>query len=253
MTPIEWLEDLCKEAGYSEDQTATLRNMIRNNDKALLRFGEVVKKAGDYESQLGRQLAADKAAKDAQALAQQWKEWAEGKEGKPGAVQMYNQIVAERDAALARAGALPNGNGNGGADLSKYLTKEELQNLMAERDARYASVIKTVGRIASRHAAHFGEELDTDQLETIAKEKGVDVATAYEQMVKPRLEAKAKEQAEKEKKEFAEQAVKDALSKYKLPVDPVPTETAPMYMKYDVKDVPKDLDADLLAAWHGVK
>ena len=57
----------------------------------------------------------------------------------------------------------------------------------------------------------------------------------------------------KEKKQSYDEGARDALSRHKLPVDAVPQDTAPMYRTVDPKDVPKDMDADLLEAWHGVK
>ena len=62
-----------------------------------------------------------------------------------------------------------------------------------EREGRMIQIVKQGMRIASSHAAKFGEPLDTDALEKVAVEKGLTLDRAYEEMIRPRVEeSKAK-------------------------------------------------------------
>ncbi len=249
-TAVEWFKELAQEAGYTEQQSTDLLKLI-SNDKVGAKVNGVLKTAqDDYNAQVGRVRTLEQTAKDAQAKVEAYNAWWTGDSQKPGAYAEYENAIKERDAALAKlAGHGPLTTEESG----KFVSKDDLTKMLAERDGRFASVIKEVGRVASRHAAKFHEELDTDALEKLATEKGLTVSQAYDEMVKPRVEALDKEAREKEKKDFADQAVRDALSRHKLPVDPVPQDTAPLYQRFKKEDVPVDMDGDLLAAWHGVK
>jgi len=252
-TPEQFFTELCTEAGYSPEQTAQLLQLAKH-EKVATKLGGVLKTAqDDYQSQVGRQKAAEDKLK---SYEQQVTDWY----AKSNAA--YQQAQAERDAMNQQLSALKQqlgvdpGNGyqpptNG--DTSKYLTKEDLLAAMNEQNTRFAGVIKDITRVASRHAAKFGEELDTEALEeTLKQHPGLSVAQAYEQMVGPRLREEQEKRHQKEKEEYAAEKLRDYKSQHHLPVDPVPAETAPMYRNTDPKDMPKDIDADLLEAWHSV-
>jgi len=251
-TPEQFFTELCTEAGYSPEQTAQLLQLAKH-EKVATKLGGVLKTAqDDYQSQVGRQKAAEDKLK---SYEQQVTDWY----AKSNAA--YQQAQAERDAmnqqlsVLKQSLGVDPGNGyqpptNG--DTSKYLTKEDLLAAMNEQNTRFAGVIKDITRVSSRHAAKFGEELDTEALEeTLKQHPGLSVAQAYEQMVGPRLREEQEKRHQKEKEEYAAEKLRDYKSQHHLPVDPVPTESAPMYRTVDPKDVPKDIDQDLLAAWHG--
>jgi len=252
-TPEQFFTELCTEAGYSPEQTAQLLQLAKH-EKVATKLGGVLKTAqDDYQSQVGRQKAAEDKLK---SYEQQVTDWY----AKSNAA--YQQAQAERDAMnqqlsqLKQSLGVDPGNGyqpptNG--DTSKYLTKEDLLAAMNEQNTRFAGVIKDITRVSSRHAAKFGEELDTEALEeTLKQHPGLSVAQAYEQMVGPRLREEQEKRHQKEKEEYAAEKLRDYKSQHHLPVDPVPTESAPMYRTVDPKDMPKDIDADLLEAWHSV-
>jgi membrane-associated HD superfamily phosphohydrolase len=254
-TPEQFFTELCTEAGYSPEQTAQLLQLAKH-EKVATKLGGVLKTAqDDYQSQVGRQKAAEDKLK---SYEQQVTDWY----AKSNAA--YQQAQAERDAMNQQLSQLKQSlgieiNGNTGyqpptnGDTSKYLTKEDLLAAMNEQNTRFAGVIKDITRVSSRHAAKFGEELDTEALEeTLKQHPGLSVAQAYEQMVGPRLREEQEKRHQKEKEEYAAEKLRDYKSQHHLPVDPVPTESAPMYRTVDPKDMPKDIDQDLLNAWHSV-
>ncbi|WP_179139875.1 hypothetical protein, partial [Brachyspira hyodysenteriae] len=53
-------------------------------------------------------------------------------------------------------------------DASRYLTKEDMAATLGEFSNRFATTVKDVGRIASRHAANYKEELDMEALDKLA-------------------------------------------------------------------------------------
>src|SRR6516225_823881 len=119
-----------------------------------------------------------------------------------------------------RNGALGNsGNSGGSGTNGSGLTREELETALKQRDALTLNITKQMGRLASRHAAKFGEELDVDAIEKIAIEKGMRVEQAYDEWIKPRIEAKAKADAEASVKEAYERGLKEGMSKHDVPLE----------------------------------
>ena len=231
-----YMQSALQEAGLTDDQITSAIDKIANHEKLAPKLNAFVKTATeDYQAQVGRAKAAQERADKLE------KEW-------------YPRANAEYQRALAEIEALKaNPNPNPDFDASKYLTRDDFIKMQQERDARYATVIKEATRLGSRHAATFGEELDVDALEKLANETNLPLSAAYDRMIAPRVQEKQKAAADKEKEEYAAQKVKDALSRHKLPTDPIPTESAPIYNRISPDSAPKDMDSELLAAWHGVK
>mgnify|MGYP001566954392 CR=1 FL=1 len=242
-TATQYFTRMCREAGKSDADIAALTAILSDPTLAP-KFDETIRRStDDFTAMQGRVAAADKKVK------QYDEEWY------PKANSEYQRAMQELADAKA-ALIVANGNGGGGnnpppADTSQFLTKSDLAAHRADLDARYARVIKEGLRLASRHAARYHEELDVAALEKTATDGNMSLTAAYDQMVKPRVDADQKAQFEKEKTEAVAQAVKDALSRHKLPVDAVPAETAPVYRIRDAKDTATDIDSELLSAWNG--
>jgi hypothetical protein len=243
----EYFSQLMKEAGKTDAEIAAALGFF--SDSAVsAKFDDFVRRGtDDYSAMEGRAKAAQT------RLDHLEKNWF------PAADAEYKKALAERDIAVkaledATRGILPiNDPTNPQFDTSKFVTKEDLVKARQEQDNRYAQVIRQATRLASRHAAKYGEELDVDALEKLAVEKNLPLDIAYQQYVQPREEEAQKIRFAKEKQEFADEAVKKYAAQHKLPIDPVPAEQSPMYRKYNKEDLPKDIDADLLEAWHGGK
>ncbi len=237
----QYFKELFAEAGHSPEETAAFLKTV-TSDKIAPKIEGLLKTADDYNAQVGRVRAAeDKVQKYDQWYGTATQEYA----------QAYQQLEAEKK----RLGVMDNTNGNGNhqqIDTTQFITKADLEAQLNNQGARWASVLKDVTKISGKHMAQWKEELDVDALEKLATENNLPIAAAYEQMMRPRVETREKEKLENAIKNAREEGARDALTRHKLPVDTAPQDVAPMYRNADPKDVPKDMDADLLEAWHSV-
>lgn len=198
----------------------------------------VQKLSGDFNAMQGRATAAQRRAQDLE-------NWY------PTANAEYQRMMQEKQALEAIITGTP-GNQTPAFDTSKFFTKEDVTNMLADRDKRYASVIKDSARIASRHAAKFGEEIDVDAIEKIAMERGIPLQTAYDIFIQPRVAQQQEAKAKADQEAAIKAALDDYKSKHNLPTDPNPP-SAPNFLlhKANPDDLPKDQDADLVATWRG--
>lgn len=246
-TTQQYFQRLMTEAGVPTDEAARIITTL-NNPKVSAATDQLIKRGtDDYQAQLGRATAAQ------QRVNQLENEWY------PQAKGQYD--LAMRELATAKAAlsayanggdpnpANPNPNNNNGFDASNYVSKADLEALNAERDRRFATVIRDVATISSAHAAKFGEGLDGVALEKLATDKGLTVLQAYQEMVRPREEKLQQELNEKKTKEAVDAAVRDYASRHKLPVDQGPREVAPVYRN---GAAPADIDTQLMEAWNSV-
>ena len=247
-TAKQYFERMCKEAGKTDAEIAAL-SAVLTGDK----FSETVHSANDFQAMQGRAVAADKKAKD---LTEDWypkvnREY----------LAMKEQLDAAKDALAAALNGTGGGAGDTAVDTSKFLTKDDLLAISREQDTKYAAVIKQATRLASRHAARYHEELDTEALEAAAIKGGYqrnvngtlvpDLEAAYKEMNADRDAKTQKEAHDAELQKAREEAVRDYASKHKMPVDPVPAETSPLFL--GTREAPKDLDAQLMEAWQGAQ
>lgn len=208
-TVAEYLASLAQQAGFDDESKTALQKVLANQ-----KFTEELDKGVKRQSEFSRAMDEAKRIRDeAEAKITQWKSW-------------YDEAVvrdAEREAEFQRvkgsngnAGAgngSGNGSGNGTGTNPDVLTRKQIE----EREGRMISIVKQGMRLASRHAAKFGEELDVDALEKLAVEKGLTLDRAYEEMVAPRVQAaKDKEFADKIAAARAE-GVQEGLSKRDVP------------------------------------
>lgn len=107
-------------------------------------------------------------------------------------------------------------NDGSGLDSTKYLTREDFEKANLDLQGRIASVVKTGLKIASAHAAKFGEQLDVDAVEEIATKRGIPLEHAYQEYIRPRVEASQKETFEKETQRRIDEAL--AAERAKRPI-----------------------------------
>lgn len=127
----------------------------------------------------------------------------------------YNEAVkrdAEREEELQKLRGNPNPTPTP-TPTPTGLTKKEIE----EREGRMISIVKQGMRLASRHAAKFGEELDVDAIEKIAVEKGLTLDRAYEEYIKPRVDAQTKADQEAAIRKAREEGIQEGLSKRGVP------------------------------------
>lgn len=243
-SPQEYFTALFKEAGYDD---ATISTVLPHftNEKVSGKLGGLLKTAqDDYHAQVGRSKAA-------QDRVTQYDQWYATEKPKNDALQS--------ELALLKA-QLGGGGSNGYSeppafDASKYLTKDDLARFAVDQSTRTATVIKSVGRLASRHAAKFNEELDVDALEEIATKKGLPLEAAYNEYIAPREDERRNKDLEARIKAARDEGAREALSRHKLPVDAVPQESAPVigrWNKQSTESAKPATDGELLEAWNSV-
>ncbi len=204
----EYAQQLAQAAGLDADATSAFLKVVEN-EKVAKGLEEGFMLRSDYS----RAQDAVKAEKDRTSA-------------------YYQQLVtwkAEQEAALAGAG---NGNGSGAVVNGEYISKAELAEMMKknteamqQQERSFITIAKVMGKLASRHATEFKEELDTDALEKIAIEKQLPLQQAYEALVGPRREeAQAKSFAEK-LKQAKEEGAREFASTHHVPIDSAPRES----------------------------
>jgi len=240
MSPKEYFAQMCKDAGLDEATTSAL-TAVADNEKLSPKLAALIKTANeDYPAQLGRVRAAEDKLK-------KYDEWYTT--AKPIADQAV-QRAAEIEAELARVRA---GGDPPQFDASKYVSKEDLARFNADVAGRFAGVIKDTARIASRHAAKFGEELDLEAIDKLAQEQNLPISAAYDRWIQPRIEERQKKEFDEQLKKARDEGARDALSRHKLPIDPIPTDSAPVFAPRPKADAPAiDMDAELMNAWNSV-
>jgi hypothetical protein len=246
----QYFEELCREAGYSAEQTAALTTLA-SDAKVSGKLDELIANGTDnYQAQVGRVRALESKINEYGT----WYGTADAE---------YKKMQTELQLAKAQLVANgidlgSNGNGNQPAiDSSKFITKEDLAAQIQELGMRQGSIAKDVGRIASRHAAKYHEELDMDAVEAAGIElqkkigRTPTVAEAYQSFIAPREKTSSEAELAQKLKDAREEGARDALSRRGMPAEPVPTESSMLFSRPPADQIPADMNAELLSAWHG--
>jgi hypothetical protein len=237
----EYLEKELQDAGLSDPAITAALEKLATHDKLSPRLNALVKTATeDYQAQVGRVNAARAAQERLEYLEKEW--W-------PDYSKQVN-AQAEELATLRSRGSTGLPSLPAGFDPSKVVTKEDLAAALREQAGNYARVIKDTGRLASRHAAEFGEALDVDGLDKLATERKVSLPEAYEALVGPRLEERRKLKAQEDEKKLRDEITRDVMTRFNLPATAVEPDVAPMYARPPADGVGKgSSEAELLATW----
>lgn len=235
-TAIDAFKDLAKEAGWSEDQVtlALSKPAFKELENGFIRQDE-------YSRSLDK-------ARDLQAKVQEYNDWwsktgpaVEGLRAKEVALARYQE----------RFGDLENANPQH-VQAVTGVSLDDVQKMLAQRDQNFSGLLKDGLRIASRHAAAFGEELDVDALEKIALEKRVPLTQAYEELVAPRVRERETAKTQAEIKRQVDEQVKDELSRRALSPGTSGHSAPPVFIGQQPTgaDAPKPLgDQDLMGLW----
>lgn len=190
-----------KTAGWTPEQSAQMRTYLLENEAAAEHLGNSTARHSEYSSALDKARDLETKLNEA-AKYQQWYE-------KNYAVA--NAAVTEAARYRERYGALdetPNPvPANNGASVPAGMTKAEIEQLLTDRDNRWASITKTGLRLASRHAAEYKEALDIDAIEKIAIEKSIPLDIAYEEFVRPRVQEAEKKRTDEEIKRRVDEGI----------------------------------------------
>lgn len=207
-------EDMAREAGLTQEEASRfvamadnerLANIADNNMKRHADWSSAIDKARNLE---------DKARK-----ADEWEQWSNQNWGKITQYMQERDELAARMQALQQAGWSPAQAAQqaanearqqpGGSSLSISDIENAVVDVWRKKIAPVQSdVMKQIARIASSHAARFGEGLDVDAIEEIANKRGVPIAAAYSEWIAPR----EKQLADAEQERVVEQKVKERLA-----------------------------------------
>lgn len=143
------------------------------------------------------------------------------------------QVVADREAALAKYqdayGPLEGGAARVAAPPADSVTKKELEEALTRLGQQSIMVTKKAMFAASDHLKRFGEVLDPDALEKLALEKGLSIDMAYQELIRPKLDALQTKTHDDALKAAREEGARDALSRHKLPIDDGVKEPHPFF------------------------
>jgi hypothetical protein len=224
MSVQEYLDKLAQEAGLEEEVKGALKKAL-GNTKFVEELDKGIKRQSDYSRSMD-ELKTQKSQVDNQI--QQWREW-------------YNTAVANDAAREEELQRLRGGNGNAPvvtpAATNPGFSKKDLE----EREGRMVQIVKQGMRLASRHAAKFGEELDTDALEKLAVEKGLTLDRAYDELVRPRVEESREKEFAEKLKLAREEGVREGLSKREIPGESDKGGFNPFFGNVKATDVVKGL------------
>ena len=239
MTFQEYMTQALTEAGLTDEQVTSALGKLYANEKLSPKLNALVKTATEeYNTQTGRLKATQEELETNKKWNKQaWEQYS-------GLKSSYESVLAELEAA--RNGGLPPT-----FDEKKYLPRGDFDAAIKDMQSRMVGVIKDGVRLASRHAANYHEELDVDALEKLAVEKNLPLSVAYDEYIKPREEQRRNASFEEKLKAAKEEGAREALSRHKLPTDPIPTETAPVFSKVSKESLPANIDDELMAVWSG--
>lgn len=232
---------MCAEAGLSPEETQAAL-AFASNPKITSRLDTLVKTGTeDYSAQVGR----------VRAMETKLAEYGTWYGTASAQFQTMADDLAAAKAQLARGGGDPNNPNPNPIDTSKFLTKADLDRVVQDQGTRFAGILKQATHIAADHAARFGEAPDMEAIDTIAREKNLPLDLAYQQYIKPRVDAKATADMDKRIADAKAEAVRDYASRNHMPADPRPAENSFINPRGPKPDSPKDIDSELMAAWNG--
>ena len=202
----QYAEQLAQEAGLSEeDKTAFLK--VLGNEKLSKSLGEGVMLRSDYSRNMDELTTQKKRNED----------WYRQELAKHNEVL---ELEKQYRAKLAETG----GEEDKPLVATPAFDEKKLREELDQREARTIALFKDGLRLATRHAKDFQEELDTDTLAKLAVEKNLTLAQAYDEMVRPRREEKAKLDFEAKLKAAREEGAREFASTHHVPIDTKPKE-----------------------------
>lgn len=207
-----YLQELARTAGISAEELAVLEK-VADNAKFATELQNGVKRQSDYSRAMDEVTTLKQTV---ETQIESWRDWY--KTASTNDAAREEELIALRAKVNGTGGGSGGGNGTGGNGAGggagdKGLSLKEIQ----EREGRMINIVKTGMRLASRHAAKFGEELDVDALEKLAVEKGLTLDLAYEQLIAPRVKTAADAAQAEALKKAREEGLQEGLSKRDVP------------------------------------
>lgn len=210
MNAREYANQLAKEAGLDETQSKALADVFAN-DKIANGF---IPRPEFSRALDGKDAEVKKIRDDAAAYyAQETARAARNQEVVQRYIDTYGELPSEGAARAGVPGA------QAALDASKYISRDDYQKEIQRVESQSLFVVKEGIKAASDYLHRFGKPLDIDALEQFAVEKKLPINLAYQEMIKPEVEARQTSSFEERLKAAREEGARDALSRVKIPVD----------------------------------
>ena len=201
-----FLTELAQQAGLPADQLEATLKALDNPQ-----FAKGIQDGVVRQSEFSRQMDALAANRT------QWQKW-------------HDENVGYVKELEAKAGVDPTRRVAPNTDGTVTLTKAELEKrLKTESDKTMAigvNITKAAVRVMDDYRARFGKALDLDALEKLALEKGLPINAAYEELIKPEVQAAEAAASAKKIEDGIKAGVSAELSKRNLPLDQGPAAAA---------------------------
>lgn len=224
MNAAEYFDGILKQAGVAEAKRQALVGSLSDEEisKALANEHVAPKLRQDEFSRKMDELSTKEKAVLADKQAYYQKSLSE--------YQAYEQKRKEYEGKLAELGGVdPDPKPATIHSVQDVVTKKDLEELLSKRDGNVLTIIKGAMRYSADYMHRFGEPLDPEALEKVAVEKNLPLNLAYDELIKPKVEAKAKADQEAAIAAARDEGARDALAKHKLPVDTKPREFHPIF------------------------
>lgn len=209
MDAKQYMTELAQKAGLDSSTTDALLKAADKPEFAKELSAGVMRQS-DYSRNLDTLKTQEQALLDNQA---KWTKFH----------QDNVDYVKDLEAKAAGRGG-DGGTGVTSADLDKRL-KEATDKAVAIN----VNITKQALRVADDYRSRFGKPLDIEALEKLALEKNLPISAAYDDMIRPEMEAKSKADQEKLIADARAEGAREALSKHNLPVDNAAAEQAPFF------------------------
>jgi hypothetical protein len=226
----KYLESLAQTEGLDEETKAAILK-VGENEALSKALGEDIMRQADF-SRKHDALSKDREALDAEK--QKYSDWY------AKASPEYEAALKERDALLEKYGPLdvndPNPNPDpSNIDLSKYMTKEEVEKARGQDAAATVKLLKDVAIITADYTQRFGETLPVDDIEAFAVKEGLPLRAAYDKFIAPKTAEAEKAAWEAKVAEARKEEREAVMSEHNFPKDAKPSEPGPLF-----KDPPKE-------------
>jgi DNA-binding Lrp family transcriptional regulator len=219
MDAKQYLTQLAQEAGLAPEEASVILKAAENE-----KFAKSIADSTMMRSDYSRKMDELKAEKD--KTSNWYQEVLQVTENNKKVVETTNkQLEAYRQKFGDLDGdtmvATPT------ADVAKL--KEEYENKFKTLEGNTITLLKKTATISAQHLKQFNEVLDMDALEKFVVEKGLPLEQGYKEFISPRLAEMQTKEFEAKLAAAREEGAKDALSRHKLPIDPISKEPHPFH------------------------
>jgi hypothetical protein len=232
----EYFRQLAQNSGLDEASTATVLKALDNEQFAEGVTGSIMRQ-DDYNRNL------DALRSKSQELDQWYHETAmpayRTNLESIDKLHKYEQTYGDLDVA-----GPTNTQGN---DMGQEEILKAVDERLRARDLAFISLQKDVSDITFDYYQRFGEKLDLNEIDELARKTGLPAKQAYKEYIAPKLEEKQKSDFQEKLKAAREEGYRDAVSKHSLPVDSSQRDSSPFFDRVEVKQPVTELEQDRAA------